>query len=59
MNAKFRAAFQIPVDHTLKETSFRSKSSSQYESWKHEEYDASGELVARYESWMKPPSGPS
>jgi hypothetical protein len=56
----FEQVFDIPEGHTLKETSFRRKGTlAQDEFWKHEEYDAAGNLVARYESWsctsIKPP----
>ena len=45
----FEEIFKIPLDHTLKKTRERLKTLD--DNWKHEEFDAQGQLVARYESW--------
>jgi len=47
--ASFESVFGIPADHTLKMVEVRNRAGD--DSWKHEEYDASGKLLARYESW--------
>ena len=48
----FEKAFGVPADHTLKQIRYKSKGFlAMFESWTHEEYDAAGNLVARYESW--------
>ena len=52
MNDKFRKVFQIPVDHLLTRASFRSLAGSQRDRWTHEEFDQTGKLIAKYESWM-------
>jgi hypothetical protein len=49
---RFEAVFQVPVQHELVPVRSRScggKISRTF--WEHEEYDASGRLVARYESF--------
>lgn len=48
----FEKIFGIPVSHTLKQTNYRGKGPvANNESWEHEEYDATGNLVAKYSSW--------
>lgn len=48
--ATFEEIFGIPRSHVLK-TEFYSHAGGQEEGWTHEEYDAEGRLIARYESW--------
>jgi hypothetical protein len=50
--ARFEEVFRIPEVHTLKQTYFKSSANGSRDRWMHEEYDAHGALVARYESWM-------
>ena len=45
----FEQIFGIQAGHTLKEV--RRSLGTFDDDWKHEEYDAGGNLVARYESW--------
>ena len=45
--------FGVPEGHTLKQTSFRSSRGEQSESWRYEEYDAEGKLVATYSKWIE------
>jgi hypothetical protein len=52
MEDAFRRVFQIPADHLLTRTSFRSSAGSQRDRWTHEEFDPTGKLIAKYESWM-------
>jgi hypothetical protein len=47
--ATFEQIFKIKEGHTLKEV--RAHHGNYDDDWKHEERDAQGELVARYESW--------
>jgi len=49
--AKFEEIFRVPPVHRLRQTSFHSGGGGQYDKWTHEELDATGRLVARYESW--------
>ncbi len=49
--ARFESIFGMPAGHVLKQTGFRSRRGDQDNSWTHEEFDATGRLVARYESW--------
>lgn len=54
--ATFEQVFGIRQGHTLKEV--RASLRAFDDDWTHEEYNASGELVARYESWdYQPPGG--
>jgi hypothetical protein len=52
--ASFAEIFGIRSGNTLKEAG--SHNGNYDDDWKHEEYDAQGNLVARYESWdyMRP-----
>jgi hypothetical protein len=45
--------FGLQPGHTLSEPEFRSQRGGQYESWKYDEFDAQGQLVARYRKWME------
>lgn len=45
----FEEIFKIPKAHTLKKV--REKLKTFDDDWTHEEYDAEGHLIARYESW--------
>ena len=47
--ARFEDVFMIPKNHTLKLV--KQKLGYSDEDWTHEEYNAQGQLVARYESW--------
>ncbi len=48
----FEQAFNIPVNHSLREIELTIRSfASPHEHWLHEEYDQSGNLVAKYTSW--------
>ena len=52
MIEKFRAAYNVPKENELIETKNRSKGPmGGFDSWEHEEKDAAGNLIARYESW--------
>ena len=51
---KFEAIFRIPANHTLLVVRSRSRGGPVGSvRWEHEEYDASGLLVARYESFAE------
>jgi hypothetical protein len=47
--ATFKEVFGITKDHTLRLASQRFRYSDR--DWTHEEYDAQGRFVARYQSW--------
>jgi hypothetical protein len=50
----FEAIFQIPVTHHLVLVRSRSQGGSVLtENWEHDEYDASGHLVAHYSSFQQ------
>lgn len=56
----FEKAFQIQQNNTLKQIEFKQKGTmAQDETWKHEELDSEGNIIAIYESWhctsIKPP----
>lgn len=52
MIEKFRTIFEIPEENELVEIEAKSRGlMGALESWKHEENDAEGNLVAIYESW--------
>lgn len=49
---KFEDIFNVPVDHHLSVVRSRSRGGAVVaEFWEHEEYDPSGRLLARYESY--------
>lgn len=49
----FEQAFNIPVNHSLREIELTVRSfAAPLEHWLHEEYDQSGNLVAKYTSWQ-------
>lgn len=47
----FAEIFEVPAGHVLKQIRFRSTRGDQHNGWEHEEYDGTGNLIARYESW--------
>ena len=50
--ATHKDAFNIPEGHVLKQTDYKAEGPVMNdEDWKHEEFDAEGQLVARYTSW--------
>ncbi|NGM24303.1 hypothetical protein G3576_30215 [Roseomonas stagni] len=47
-----REAFSVPADHRLVQTGYKQSGHlGQYEKWTYDQYDAAGQLVARYEEW--------
>ena len=49
---KFEDIFNVPIDHYLLAVRSRSRGGAVVaEFWEHEEYDPSGRLLARYESY--------
>jgi hypothetical protein len=47
----FAQIFAVPRDHSLILLAHSGDGCRQPEEWRHEERDAAGRLVARYESW--------
>jgi|KBSSwiStaDraftv2_1062776.scaffolds.fasta_scaffold2338277_1 hypothetical protein len=57
--ATFEHVFKIAPGHVLKEV--RGHHNTLDDDWRHEEYNADGELIARYESWhyLRPNKSPA